>query len=167
MDQNTHLPQPAFPERPRLALIAHDGRKDAMEEFCMQWEPLLRRCELCGTGTTARRMSMATGLSIAGLLSGPMGGDQQIGAKAALGELDLVIFLRDPLAAQPHEPDVSALMRVCDVHDVALATNLSSARMAMFALELAMAQREGRSEPFFAPARADRPQKAAHVLREV
>lgn len=122
------------PIKPRVALIAHDGRKDALVELAMQWRGVLERCELCGTGTTASRLR-AIGLDVRGFLSGPMGGDQQIGAAAAQGDLDLVLFLRDPMTAQPHEPDVSALMRVCDVHDVALATNLSSARHALLAIE--------------------------------
>lgn len=122
------------PPRPRLALIAHDGRKPHMIELAARHRDLLSLCDLIGTGTTSAQIRERVGLPITPMLSGPQGGDQQIGAAAAEGRLDLVIFLRDPLSAQPHEPDIAALMRVCDVHHVALATNLSSAALALEAL---------------------------------
>lgn len=118
----------------RIALIAHDQKKDEMVEFCRTHAELLKACRLIGTGTTARRVSEATGLYVEPMLSGPYGGDQQIGAQVAAGQVDAVIFLRDPLTAQPHEPDITALLRVCDVHNVPLATNLATATRLLVAL---------------------------------
>lgn len=110
-----------------VALIAHDRRKDVIVDFALRHRARLAQCSLLGTGTTAQRIREATGLPVLGLSSGPLGGDLQIGGWVAEGRVQLVVFLRDPLTAQPHEPDIAALMRVCDVHDVPLATNLSSA----------------------------------------
>ena len=111
----------------RLALIAHDEKKPDMIEFAQSRGADLTRFDLVATGTTGQRLREATDLDVERKLSGPVGGDMQIGAEIADGECDAVIFLRDPLTAQPHEPDISALMRICDVHDVPLATNLSTA----------------------------------------
>ncbi|QSI77541.1 methylglyoxal synthase [Niveibacterium sp.] len=119
-----------------VALIAHDGKKDQMVAFAKTHRDRLERCKLMGTGTTSKRIREETGLPVHGLLSGPLGGDQQIGAMVAEGRIDLVIFLRDPLTAQPHEPDIAALMRVCDVHDVPLATCLNSAHLLTVAILL-------------------------------
>jgi methylglyoxal synthase len=113
----------------KLALIAHDGRKDAMIALAGDFLPLLRRCQLVATGTTGTRLTAAHGLVIERMLSGPMGGDLQIGARLAVGEVDGVIFLRDPMTPQPHEPDINALVRACDVHDVPCATNVATARL--------------------------------------
>ncbi|HEY1129600.1 MAG TPA: methylglyoxal synthase [Roseateles sp.] len=113
----------------KLALIAHDGKKDAIVALTADFLPLLRRCRLMATGTTGTRLSAAHGLSIERMLSGPMGGDLQIGARLAAGDLDGVIFLRDPMTPQPHEPDINALVRACDVHDVPCATNMATARL--------------------------------------
>ncbi|WP_422010400.1 methylglyoxal synthase [Roseateles sp.] len=113
----------------KLALIAHDGRKDAMIALAGDFLPLLRRCRLVATGTTGTRLTAAHGLVIERMLSGPMGGDLQIGARLAVGEVDGVIFLRDPMTPQPHEPDINALVRACDVHDVPCATNVATARL--------------------------------------
>ena len=110
-----------------IALIAHDSKKHDMIEWCRKNKDILERHFLCGTGTTARMVAEETGLPVRGYNSGPLGGDQQIGAMLANGELGLIIFLRDPLTAQPHEPDVSALLRLCDVQKIPLATNASSA----------------------------------------
>jgi len=118
----------------RLALIAHDRKKDDMVRFCHDHKGLLQRFDLIGTGTTARVITQATGLSVEAMQSGPYGGDQQIGARVASGEVHGVIFLRDPLTAQPHEPDITALLRVCDVHNVPVATNLAAARALIKAL---------------------------------
>jgi methylglyoxal synthase len=107
----------------RVALIAHDQKKAAMAAFCCKHKDILTLCELVATGTTGKIISEATGLPVHRMLSGPYGGDQQIGAEVAAGRIDAVIFLRDPLTAQPHEPDITALLRVCDVHNVPLATN--------------------------------------------
>lgn len=118
----------------RVALIAHDRKKDDMVQFCSVHKELLKRFDLIGTGTTARMVTQATGLAVEAMQSGPYGGDQQIGARVANGEVHAVIFLRDPLTAQPHEPDITALLRVCDVHDVPVATNLATARALLQAL---------------------------------
>ncbi len=111
----------------RIALIAHDKKKEDMIKLCMQYKDVLSKHDLYATGTTGAMVSEATGLKITRVKPGPLGGDQQMGSMVAEGKLDLVIFLRDPLTAQPHEPDVSALLRLSDVMDIPLATNLSSA----------------------------------------
>ena len=95
-----------------IALIAHDMKKELMVQFCIAYKPILKNHTLCGTGTTAGLVSDATGLEVHKFLSGPQGGDQQIGARIAYNEIDLVLFFRDPLTAQPHEPDVNALFRL-------------------------------------------------------
>lgn len=106
-----------------IALIAHDKKKDEMVAFVRKHEALLAGFHLVATGTTGSRIAAATDLPVERLLSGPYGGDQQIGARVATGAVHAVIFLRDPLTAQPHEPDITALLRVCDVHNIPLATN--------------------------------------------
>ncbi len=111
----------------RIALIAHDKKKDDMVEFSLAYKDILAEHELYATGTTGTRISEATGLSVTLFKSGPLGGDQQIGARVAENLFDLIIFLRDPLTAQPHEPDVTALVRLCDLQSVPLATNLGTA----------------------------------------
>lgn len=113
----------------RLALIAHDNRKAAMVKFVKEYKSALEGHELYATGTTGKLITEETGLQVHRFLSGPLGGDQQIGSKVAAGEIDMVIFLRDPLTAMPHEPDVTALLRLCDVRDIPVATNLGSATM--------------------------------------
>ena len=105
-----------------------------MVEFVRQFRPVLERCRLVATGTTGQVVAEATGLPVERMLSGPYGGDQQIGAQVAAGLVDAVIFLRDPLTAQPHEPDITALLRVCDVHNVPLATNLATATLVIASL---------------------------------
>lgn len=116
-------------KRPFVALIAHDEKKDDMLRFAQTHRHTLERCRLIATGTTGRTIHSVTGLDLEYCLSGPLGGDQQIGSRVAIGEIEAVIFLRDPLTAQPHEPDVSALLRLCDVHNIPLATNLNSAHI--------------------------------------
>jgi methylglyoxal synthase len=110
-----------------VALIAHDQKKDDLARFALEHRDILRHFPLIATGTTGTILTEFTGLEITRMLSGPLGGDQQIGAQVAEGHVLAVFFFRDPLTAQPHEPDVSALVRICDVHDVALATNPASA----------------------------------------
>src|SRR5690606_20978077 len=117
-----------------IALIAHDKKKDDMVEFVRRWRDILARYRLIATGTTGKVVAEATGLTVERMLSGPYGGDQQIGARVAAGEVDAVLFLRDPLTAQPHEPDITALLRVCDVHNVPLATNLATAELIIASL---------------------------------
>ena len=113
----------------KIALIAHDKKKADIIELAKKYRDVLDGHELYATGTTGTLIMGETGLSIHRMKSGPMGGDQQIGAMLANGELHLIIFLRDPLTAQPHEPDVSALLRLCDVQAIPLATNVSSAEI--------------------------------------
>ncbi|MFC5134605.1 MULTISPECIES: methylglyoxal synthase [Haloferacaceae] len=113
----------------RIALIAHDELKDEMVAFAEAHADALGECELVTTGTTGKRISEETGLAVNRQASGPLGGDLQIGAMVANGGIDGLVFLRDPLTAQPHEPDISALLRVCDVKDVPVATNLASAEL--------------------------------------
>ncbi|MDP4087645.1 MAG: methylglyoxal synthase [Bacillota bacterium] len=119
----------------RIALIAHDKKKDDMIDFIKRYKDVFEQHELFGTGTTGRLITEIVGLKVHRFLSGPLGGDQQIGGKLAEGEIDFVIFLRDPLTAQPHEPDVTALLRLCDVHCIPLATNMGSAEVAVKALK--------------------------------
>jgi len=113
----------------KLALIAHDHKKDDMVALAAEFLDYLKTCQLMGTGTTGGRLNSELGLDVECLLSGPLGGDLQIGARLAVGEVDAVIFLRDPMTPQPHEPDINALVRACDVHDVPCATNLAGARV--------------------------------------
>lgn len=112
---------------PRVALIAHDHKKDDIVSLAGEYAGLLGRCSLVATGTTGGRIAAAHGLALERMLSGPHGGDLQIGARLAEGKVDLVIFLRDPMTPQPHEPDINALVRACDVHDVPCATNVATA----------------------------------------
>ncbi|WAH36910.1 methylglyoxal synthase [Alicyclobacillus dauci] len=118
-----------------VALIAHDNKKDDIVNLAIAYQNILKKANLFATGTTGLRISEATGLSIHRFQSGPYGGDQQIGAMVANNEMDLVIFLRDPLTAQPHDPDISALLRICDVHNVAVATNMASAEALIRAMD--------------------------------
>ena len=118
-----------------IALIAHDKKKEDMVNFCVAYKKILQNHHLCATGTTGLKISEATNLELHRFLSGPLGGDQQIGSRIAYDEIDLVVFLRDPLTAQPHEPDVSALLRLCDVHNIPLATNLASGEVLIKGLE--------------------------------
>ncbi len=117
-----------------IALIAHDQKKAEMIEFVQKYESVLSVHQLYTTGTTGLRIMENTSLKVHRFLSGPYGGDQQIGAYVAEGKIDLVIFFRDPLTAQPHEPDVSALMRLCDVHQVPLASNRAAGEMILKSL---------------------------------
>lgn len=119
----------------KIALIAHDKRKQSLIEIAKKYKDVLAQHELCATGTTGTMIMGETKLEINRLKSGPLGGDQQIGAMLANGEIDLIIFLRDPLTAQPHEPDVSALLRLCDVQKIPLATNESSAKIMLESLK--------------------------------
>ena len=119
----------------KIALIAHDKKKNEIIELAKEYKDVLAKYELYATGTTGTLIMGETGLKIVRMKSGPKGGDQQIGAMLANGELDLIIFLRDPLTAQPHEPDVSALLRLCDVQKIPLATNISSAKIMLEALK--------------------------------
>lgn len=119
------------PQVPCIALIAHDRMKDRMVALAREFSPVLARHRLVATGTTGMRLRDDLGLDVECLLSGPLGGDLQIGARLAMGEVQFVVFLRDPMTPQPHEPDINALVRACDVHDVACATNEATARLVL------------------------------------
>jgi len=111
----------------KIALIAHDGKKQEMIQWCDDNKEILKNHFLCGTGTTARMITDRTGLPVRGYNSGPLGGDQQIGAKIVEGGVDFVVFFSDPLAAQPHDPDVKALLRIAQVYDIPIANNKATA----------------------------------------
>ncbi len=113
----------------RIALIAHDNKKSDIVSWACDNSAILSRYELCGTGTTAKLISDSTGLNVERFLSGPLGGDQQIGAKIAEGAIDMVVFFWDPLQAQPHDPDVKALLRIAVVYDIPIATNKATANL--------------------------------------
>ncbi|MER3557443.1 MAG: methylglyoxal synthase [Thermus sp.] len=117
-----------------LALIAHDQKKEEMVAFALRHKEVLARYPLLATGTTGRLLRERTGLEVEALLSGPLGGDQQIGARVAEGRVQAVLFFQDPLTAQPHEPDVRALLRVCNVHNVPIATNPATAEALLLAM---------------------------------
>ena len=110
-----------------IALIAHDGKKQDMIQWCQNNKDILKNHCLSGTGTTARMITDQVGLEVRGYNSGPLGGDQQIGAKIVEGRIDMVIFFSDPLAAQPHDPDVKALLRIAQVYDIPIANNIATA----------------------------------------
>ncbi len=116
-----------IPKQKNIALIAHDGKKAALIEWCRENAEILKRHFLCGTGTTAKMITDATNLPVRGYNSGPLGGDQQIGAKIVEGKIDFVIFFSDPLTAAPHDPDVKALMRIAQVYDIPFANNKATA----------------------------------------
>ncbi|MFC4617784.1 methylglyoxal synthase [Camelliibacillus cellulosilyticus] len=119
----------------KIALIAHDKKKNDLVQFTLAYEAVLSKHELYATGTTGKRIMEGTQLTVHRCQSGPLGGDQQIGAMIASGEMDVVIFFRDPLTAQPHEPDINALIRLSDVYEIPLATNMATAELIIHALE--------------------------------
>ena len=110
-----------------IALIAHDNKKQELVDWALSNIKTLKKYDLCGTGHTATLVEDATKLPVKKFLSGPLGGDQQIGAKVAEGKIDLVIFFWDPLQMQPHDPDVKALLRIAVVYDIPIATNRATA----------------------------------------
>ncbi|MBW7459093.1 methylglyoxal synthase [Paenibacillus sepulcri] len=118
-----------------IAFIAHDRKKEEMVNFVIAYEYVFKDHTLYSTGTTGTRIMEQTGLSIHRFMSGPLGGDQQIGAMVAQNEMDLIIFLRDPLMAQPHEPDIIALLRLCDVQGIPVATNIATGELLVHSLE--------------------------------
>ncbi|BDF66658.1 methylglyoxal synthase [Pseudoflavonifractor phocaeensis] len=111
----------------RIALIAHDNMKDEIIDWCQDNKEILAGHFLCGTGTTARMIAQRTGLPVFGYNSGPLGGDQEVGAQIVQGKIDMVIFFSDPLTAQPHDPDVKALLRIAQVYDIPIANNRATA----------------------------------------
>ncbi|MBG9590561.1 methylglyoxal synthase [Cytobacillus firmus] len=118
-----------------IALIAHDKKKDDIVRFAIAYKSILAEHTLYATGTTGSRIMKEAGLSIHRFQSGPLGGDQEIGALIANNKMDVIFFFRDPLTVQPHEPDVSALVRLCDVYAVPLATNMGTAEIIIKGLE--------------------------------
>ena len=118
-----------------IALIAHDKKKELMVDFCIAYSGILRQHKLFATGTTGNLVEDATGIPVSKFLPGPEGGAQQIGARIAYNEIDAVLFFRDPLTAQAHEPDVTALFRLCDVHNIPLATNVATAEVIIMGIE--------------------------------
>lgn len=112
-----------------IALIAHDNKKHDMVNWALSHKEILANYSLCGTGTTAKLVAEATGLEVKGYLSGPMGGDLQIGAKMSEKQIDKVVFFWDPLQTQPHDPDVKALLRIAVVYDIPIATNRATANL--------------------------------------
>ncbi|MFD0590115.1 methylglyoxal synthase [Paenibacillus sp. GCM10027627] len=121
----------------KIALIAHDSKKDEMVNFVIAYKHVFDAHDIYTTGTTGARIVMESGVRVHRFKSGPLGGDQQIGSMVASNEMDLVIFLRDPLVAQPHEPDITALLRLCDVQCIPLATNIATAELLVKSAERA------------------------------
>lgn len=118
-------------EKKRIALIAHDNMKDEMLEWARENVETLKKHELCGTGTTSQILNSRLDLNIEELISGPFGGDLQVGTRVSEGKLDMVIFFFDPLTSQPHDPDIKALLRVAVLYDIPIATNRSTAEFLM------------------------------------
>ena len=122
-----HMVKVEMERQKNIALIAHDNKKKELIEWCRKNKEILEHHFLCGTGTTAKMVSEQTGLPVRGFNSGPLGGDQQIGARIVEGRIDVVIFFSDPLTAQPHDPDVKALLRIAQVYDIPIANNRATA----------------------------------------
>lgn len=118
-----------------IALIAHDSKKELMVQFCIAYCGILSRYSICATGTTGKLVSEATGLHIQRFLSGSQGGDQQLASSISCNEIDLLLFLRDPLTAKSHEPNDINILRLCDVHNIPVATNIATAEALIHALE--------------------------------
>ena len=122
-----HMVKVEMERQKNIALIAHDNKKKELIDWCRKNKEILEHHFLCGTGTTAKMVSEQTGLPVRGFNSGPLGGDQQIGARIVEGRIDVVIFFSDPLTAQPHDPDVKALLRIAQVYDIPIANNRATA----------------------------------------
>ena len=118
-----------------IALIAHDSKKELMVQFCIAYCGVFSRHNICATGTTGKLVAEATGLEVFRFLGGSQGGDQQIAARIACNEIDLLLFFRDPIRAKPSEPDEAGLLRLCDVHNIPVATNIATAEALIHALE--------------------------------
>ena len=118
-----------------IALIAHDAKKKLMQNFCIAYRGILSKHNLYATGTTGRLIEEVTNLSIHKYLAGPLGGKQQLGAQITQNQLDALIFLRDPSNPKPHEPDVNDVIRLCDMHNIPMATNLATAEIIILALD--------------------------------
>ena len=118
-----------------IALIAHDSKKELLVQFCIAYCGILSKHNICATGTTGKMVAQATGLNIKSYLSGSQGGDQQMCARISCNEIDLLLFFRDPLSPKPHEPNEMNLLRLCDVHNIPVATNIATAEALIHALE--------------------------------
>lgn len=118
-----------------IALIAHDSKKELMTQFCIAYCGILSKHSLCATGTTGKLVSEATGLQIEKYLSGPQGGDQQIGSRIACDEIDVLLLFRDPISPNPGEPNENNILRLCDVHNIPVATNIATAEALIHSLE--------------------------------
>ncbi|MBR5788865.1 MAG: methylglyoxal synthase [Lachnospiraceae bacterium] len=118
-----------------IGLIAHDSKKKLMQNFCIAYKGILAKHTIYATGTTGRLVEEVTNLSINKFLAGHLGGDQQIGAQIEHNQMDLVIFLREPLSPKTHEPDVDSIVRLCDIHNIPLATNLATAELLIKSLD--------------------------------
>lgn len=118
-----------------IALIAHHTKKELMVQFCIAYCGVLSKHNLCATGTTGKMVAEATGLNVQRYLSGSQGGDQQIAARISCNEIDLLLFFRDPISVKPHEPNDMNLLRLCDVHNIPVATNIATAEALIHALE--------------------------------
>ena len=118
-----------------IALIAHDTKKELMVQFCIAYCGILSHHKICATGATGKLVGEATGLEVSRFLSGAQGGDQQISARIACNEIDLLLMFRDPLTVKSHEPDSASLLRLCDVHNIPVATNIATAEALIHALE--------------------------------
>ncbi|MCR4956307.1 MAG: methylglyoxal synthase [Lachnospiraceae bacterium] len=118
-----------------IGLIAHDSKKKLMQNFCIAYRNILSKNSLFATGTTGRLVEEVTNLNVHKYLAGHLGGDQQLGAQIEHNQMDLVIFLRDPLTQKTHEPDVNSIVRLCDMHNIPLATNLASAELLIKSLD--------------------------------
>lgn len=118
-----------------IALIAHDRKKELMVQFCMAYCGILAKHNLCATGTTGKLVSEATGLKIERYLPGMQGGEEQISARVSYNEIDLVLFFRDPMSNSQYEPDIHVLARLCDMHNIPIATNAATAEMLILGLD--------------------------------
>ena len=118
-----------------IALMSHDHKKELMVQFCIAYCGVLSKHNLCATGTTGKMVAEATGLNVQRYLSGSQGGDQQIAARISCNEIDLLLFFRDPISVKPHEPNDMNLLRLCDVHNIPVATNIATAEALIHALE--------------------------------
>ncbi|SCZ78204.1 methylglyoxal synthase [Pseudobutyrivibrio xylanivorans] len=118
-----------------IGLVAHDSKKKLMQNFCIAYRGILSKNEIFATGTTGRLVQEVTNLSVHKYLAGHLGGTQQLGAQIEQNEIDLVIFLRDPLTVKSHEPDVNNIVRLCDAHNIPLATNLATAELLIKSLD--------------------------------
>ena len=131
MTKNVRLLSP----QKTIALIAHDHKKDELLEWVKKHSEVIQKHQLIATGTTGKLIENELGVPVHRVMSGPLGGDQQIGSDIAMGKIKAVFFFRDPLQAQPHEPDIQALVRLCDVHQIPVATNVGTAELIIKAMK--------------------------------